>query len=67
VEDTWTKEEKENLARAVFDIDLFLRLATIRIENHPEKVPFKTATGHNVVNWLKALAQRYRCGEDITE
>jgi hypothetical protein len=63
---TFTKDEAVNLRLAVQDINLFLRLAALRIENHPDKLPFKPVNGQHVITWLRALADRYGNGEDIS-
>ena len=62
----YTKDEAVNLRLAVQDIELFLRLASLRIENRPDCVPFKPERGQLVISWLRSLADRYGKGEDIT-
>ncbi len=54
------------LKHAAQDITLFLRLASLRIENRPEAMPFKAEQGQLVIGWLRALADRYGDGEDIS-
>lgn len=63
---TYTKDEAVNLRLAVQDIELFLRLATMRLENMPEYAPFKAKDGLAVLSWLRHLSTRYAQGVDIS-
>ena len=65
--DTFTKDEAENLKRAAQDIELFIRLAVMRIESNPDVLPFKPTTGRLVLSWLRPLAAAYGNGDDISK
>lgn len=63
---TYTKEEAADLQRACVDIELFLRLARLRVENNPDVLPLKPQYAMLVLGWLSGLVHRYKQGEDIT-
>ena len=63
----FTKDEAEDLRRAVQDIELFLRLADLRIDNVGARIPLKPVYARLAIGWLRALAVRYGHGEDITK
>ena len=65
--DTYTREQRESLIRAKQDIELFLRLASDRIDNRTNVLPFPRMDGNIVISWLRALLTRYAAGEDITK
>jgi hypothetical protein len=65
--EVFTKLESRELTRAKQEIVLFLRLAAVRITDHPEVAPFKSPLGLLVISWLTGLAERYADGEDITK
>jgi len=62
-----SKDEYVEFRRVVQEIELFLRMADVRINTHPEALPFKATSGHLVVSWLRALADRYARGDNIMD
>lgn len=63
--ETSTKEDRRAMRLVGQDIRLFLRLASQRIAEKPDVLPFKPQNGQVVVGWLQSLAERYANGEDI--
>jgi hypothetical protein len=62
----YSKAERENLIHAKQDIELFLQLASMRIEEYPQSLPFKPVHGQQIISWLRYLAGKYGRGEDIS-
>jgi len=60
-----TKEQIEQ-KHAAQDVNVFLRLADLRIDNGAH-TPFNSKNGHLVIAWLRSLADRWGDGEDISE
>jgi len=54
--DFYEYNNRNSIARIA--IDGFLNRAATRIENHPERLPFKPADGELVLGWLRALLDR---------
>ncbi len=47
------------------DIKLFLRLASLHVEQHPDKIPCSPKTARLAISWLWGLAEQYGNGEEI--